>query len=475
MSLRFPCACPRAKQIFGAKKWLGFAGGFNFPGFKANYSTVECAWTYAVSGAGDSGTFTYTCTGSAPNFAVGDLVLQEFPAATATDYLTGITQTYPKYFWVYNCIAAINGSALAPSNDPEHFIRWTFGTYGGSDAGGPSGWPGGLVNGLYASVGSRYLNSQTTDTAQLEVTTTTTLNNFPLFPATISGLKALLPSSGNDTAATFDDPNSPYLAANGTFTSQWQFPNTYDGATPAYTAPTTAPTTQQAYFIFPIVPVLPIFTFSPDPSYADLQQIYALETPNDGPALVSWSFSATSITFEFAVWYLNTYLSYGLPPGYETCASAPATVTQTITLGGASYSKSDASTQAAALMAATTFDSIAWNTSWSNAWDTSGNLVTTQNIPGQYGTFIPEAGGVGTPVQFGVALNDSLTFEGVTTCYMTQALVDICGNYCLRTYAEGTTGPTSCSNGNVNGFAPFTLSPPATPGQSVAAYNQGRC
>jgi hypothetical protein len=33
----------------------------------------------------------------------------------------------------------------------------------------------------------------------------------------------------------------------------------------------------------------------------------------------------------------------------------------------------------------------------------------------------------------------------------------------------------SCSNGNVNGFAPFTLSPPATPGQSVAAYNQGRC
>jgi len=117
MSLRFPCACPRAKQIVVAKSWLGYAGAFAFPGFKANWlytsyvltptinpSTGEYSWnfvptggqwTYSVTGAGINGGFNYTCTGSAANFAVGDLVLREYPAATEQIVVASISSTPP--------------------------------------------------------------------------------------------------------------------------------------------------------------------------------------------------------------------------------------------------------------------------------------------------------------------------------------------------------------------------------------------
>jgi hypothetical protein len=150
-------------------------------------------------------------------------------------------------------------------------------------------------------------------------------------------------------------------------------------------------------------------------------------------------------------------------------------VTQTIALSGAAYTLAEVAAQAAALMNATPFNSIAWRTSWTNTYGPAGAVVSTQNTTGTVATAITAAGAVGTAVNWGVAVNGSPFAPGGTQCFMTQALVDVCGNYCTRTYAEGTTGPIACANGNVNGYAPFTLSPPATPGQSAAIYAGSQC
>jgi hypothetical protein len=483
MSNRFPCACPRAKQIVGQKSWLGFAGGFAFPGFKANwlytrysdsgaYDPASGQWTYSVAGAGADGTFAYACTGSAPNFAVGDLVLREWPAAgPLTDYLTGLTWSYPKYYWVFICTAAITGSAQDPNLDTAHFQLWNFGNEGGfNDTPGPSGWPD-------AAPGGRAVFAQTTDTAQLELTATTVLNNFPLFPAELTNLVALIGAPGNnDTVQTWADPTVPEASASGTFVNDWTFANRYDGTQPAYTPPAAAPSAEQSHLIFPNVPAQRVAGYGLN--YTQPGNVLAgilFISGTQPAALVTWSFSSTSIAFEFAAWSWNSDVEYEFMPfHWGALASAPATVTQTITLGGASYSLSEVAADCSALIASTPWSSIPWGASCAATYDSAGDIVLTPNVAATVANSITESGAVGTPVKWAVAINGCPFIPGETGYFLTAALVDVCGNYCTRTYAEGASGPASCANGNINGYAPVELDPPATPGQSAAIYS-GQC
>ena len=114
MSLRFPCACPRAKQVVGQKSWIGWAGQFAFPGFKANWASG--AWQFTADGG--------AIVGSAANFAAGDLVLRENPAeGPMTDVITGLSQSYPKIWNVFVCTNAITGSAADPFTDTSHWAH----------------------------------------------------------------------------------------------------------------------------------------------------------------------------------------------------------------------------------------------------------------------------------------------------------------------------------------------------------------
>ena len=494
MSNRFPCQCPRAKQIVGQKSWIGFAGNFAFPGFKANWLYAEYnsdgsyvsssgEWTYSVSGAGFDGSFTYACTGSAPTFAVGDLVLREFPAAgPMTDYLTGLSQSYPKYYQVYICTTAITGSAADPALDTAHFAPWNYcdEPYPDTDSAGPSGWPTSFALPALGTGKTRAVFSQTAASAQLELTLTTTLANFPLFPATISGLTTTLGIS-QDECNTWQVPTVQEASASGAFAYDWTFANNYDGAAATYTPPGAAPSTEQAPFMFPLVPTPGVVAYVPTGHYSGSAYVYDSLLTIGGanpPALVTWAFSASTLTFQFAAWSWTPDVSFAELPGgggYGALASAPATVTQTIALGSAPYTLFEMAAQALALMNATEFSDIAWGTSWTNTYGPTGTVVSTQNTTATAATAITEAGAVGTPVNWAVAVNGSPFAPGGTSCFMTQALVDVCGNYCTRTYAEGTTGPIACANGNVDGFAPFTLSPPATPGQSAAIYAGSQC
>ena len=126
-------------------------------------------------------------------------------------------------------------------------------------------------------------------------------------------------------------------------------------------------------------------------------------------------------------------------------------------------------------MGAAMFDSIGWGTSWTYTWDTTGAVVSSQNFGASAATAITASGAAGTPVPWAVAVNGCPFIAGGNGYFMTRALVDVCGNYCTRTYAEGSSGPISCANGNVDGYAPVELDPPGAPGQSAAIYAGVQC
>lgn len=495
MSNRFPCACPRARQIVGKKNWLGYAGAFAFPGFKANwvntYQHNPPLYNYYY-GASTGGAWQFTAdggalTGSAANFNVGDLVLREFPPiGPITDYLTGIAQSYPKWWNVYVCTAAITASATDPDTDTTHFQPWPLWDtdLGTTDGSGPSGWPNAWnFLGYFA---------QTTNTALAEFTVTTELDNFPLYPATLSGLIAKL-GTPNDTAQSYANTTVQEAAAAGTFTYDWTFPSStfggalgiLDGAAPVYTPAGAAPSAAQASLVFPAVPLWHqtslAYVFNGDGTIASIfgeDPAGWSESTSPYPALVTWNFSATQIQLQFAAWSWHGDQTYNFELGYYgSLATAPGTITQTLTLGGAAYTLAAVATQAAALRDVITFDSIAWRTSWTNTYGTGAAVVSTQNTVASGFTALNESGQIGTPVTWAVAINGCPAgySSGPFPYFSTKAQVDICGYYCVRTYQEGTVGPIACANGNVDGYAPFILSPPATPGQAVAAYNAAQC
>jgi hypothetical protein len=494
MSKRFPCQCPRAKQIVGAKQWIGWAQAFAFPGFKGNWVN-----SYGESGEYTGGAWQATADGGAIsppatewNFAVGDLVVQEFRAeGPFTDYLTGLSQSYPKYYQVYLCQAAITGSATRPSDDSTHFVAWDYqpfyvnaggqliwgggaGAYhdGTPDPGGPSGWPAGAV-------APRAVFSSTTDTANLELTVTTELDNFPLYPATLSGLIAKI-AGANDTAAAFNDPACPEASASGTFVYDWTFANNYDGTPATSTPPATTPSTGQAGLIFPNLPLRRSVGYAPsghwDGGAYVLDSVFVINPSPPAtylPGLVSWNCSSSSITFKFAAWSWATSVEYSFDlDHFGDQATAPGTITQTLVLGGSSYSLSEVASQAATLMAATPFASIAWGTSWTNTYNTSGGVVSTQNLAASVATAITASCKVGTELKWAAAINGCPFVAGESGYFMTKALVDVCGNYCQRTYNCPTV---TCVNGNVDGYAPIEIDPPATAGQSVGIYPGCQC
>ena len=489
---RFPCACPRAKQIVGSKNWIGWAGSLQFPGFRGNWVN-----TYGVYGEYTGGAWQETADGGAIrppatewNFAVGDLVVQEFRAeGPFTDYLTGLAQSYPKHYQVYICTAAIAGSASRPSDDPSHFTPWDFRVFNvvsgtlhaaaGQPRGGPSGWPISMGQRMVGGAGT--VNSDTTTSAQLELTITTELDNFPLYPATISGLTAALGAS-DDTAAAFADATVAEASASGTFAYDWTFANNYDGTAPTYTPPGTAPSAEQARLVFPNVPYQRSVGYQPAGHWSGstyiLDSVFIIDPSppaNYLPSLVTWSFSSASVSFKFAAWSFDSDVEYSFALGhFGALATAPGTITQTLTLGGAAYTLATVASQAAGLRDAISFDAIAWRTSWTNTWDATGAVVSSQNFAATIMDSISESGAVGTPIPWAVAVNGCPFTAGATQYFSTKALVDVCGDYCARTYQEGTSGPTSCNNGNVDGYAPLTLAAPGTPGQSVAVYS-GQC
>ena len=504
MSAKFPTnccgglTCPTAKQIIGSKQWKGWAGSFQFPGFRGNWVN-----TYGEYGEYTGGAWQDTADGGAIvppdtewNFAAGDLVVQEIPAAgPITDYLTGLVQSYPKCYIVYICTGKILSSATRPSDDGDHFAPWDFQVFNvvggtlhagaGQPPGGPSGWPISMGQRMVGGAGTG--NNDTTTSAQLELTMTTELDNFPLMPATISGLTAALGSS-NDAAAAFADATVAEASASGTFVYDWTFANEYDGTAPTYTPPGTTPSAEQAQLIFPGVPYQRSVGYQPTGHWSGdtyvLDSVFMIDPSPPAtylPNLVTWLFSSTSVSFKFAAWTWNSDVEYSAALGhFGALATARGTITQTLTLGGAAYTLATVASQAATLRDAVTFDSMTWGTSITVTWNPDGSVHTAANIA----PAIPTSTNwltcaVGTEIKWAAAVNycipTTFTNGNPGTYTLGKALVQPCaGNYCLRDYAPACASVT-CATGVSDGVSPVALPTPSTPGEVTAIYNACTC
>ncbi len=439
-----PCCnngCNIAKQIVGSKLWIGFAQQFNFPGFKDNFS----GWYGGGTGAWASG----------GNFAVGDLATREVESQTGG----GIT--YPAYYYVYICIAAVTGSTADPHTDTAHFQPWNYDVTGsGGSPGGPSGWPTALA------IGARQVWSSSTDTAYFELTVTTEFDNCPSigpdgYPYTdIEGDH--LYYGWNDTGQNAFTLACEHVdGANSPFAYNWNFPNRYDGTAATFTGPGSAPDADQSALLFPALPQTPLM-------YNGGDTLNQLQTRGlDLPRLVSLTASDTSLSFVFALW-----INDAIGPGYQAVYGAPATVTQTLQLGGSTYTLSEVAGDATTLMGAANFASIAWNTSWTYTWDTGGALVSTQNLAHSVETDVTGGLAVGTTITWGAAVNGLYT-TGVTSCYCSKAQVNVCGNYCTRTYNCPTVTCVSGSAGSTP--TAVEIDPPGTPGESTGIYANCGC
>jgi hypothetical protein len=436
-----PCCqgCNVARQIVGSKLWIGYAQSFGFPGFKDNFSGWWGGGTGTWAGGG--------------NFAVGDLATREVPSQTSYDS----TITYPAYYYVYQCVAAVSGSTTDPATDTAHFQPWNYDVTSGASAGGPSGWPAAL------NIGTRQVWTYSTDTSYFDLTVTTAFANCPSVPGT--GWY----DSVHDTTWPWNDIGQPAFnlacehvdSANSPFVYDWTFPSRYDGTTAALAGPGAAPDANQGLLLFPAIPLTPLMQNGPDA----LNQLFANRF--DLPRLVSLTASSTSISFEFGIW-----INDAIGPGYIPVGGAPATVTQTLTLGGAAYTLAEVAADAETLMGATAFGSLAWGTSWTNTWNTGGAVVSTQNLAVSVEDSITCACRIGTEIQWAAAVNGLFT-SGVTSCYGSKAQVNVCGNYCTRTYNCPTV---TCVSGSA-GSAPTTveIDPPGAPGESTGIYANCSC
>ena len=127
-------SCPQAKQIVGVKSWLGWAQGFAFPGFKANWVNTYAYYQPSpddrhpgqnrLDGLDLFLRWRRPSTAPRPTSTSATSSCSNCPAAYGEDSFTSMTQTYPKCWLVYICTNAITGSATDPIMDAAHFAPW---------------------------------------------------------------------------------------------------------------------------------------------------------------------------------------------------------------------------------------------------------------------------------------------------------------------------------------------------------------
>jgi hypothetical protein len=360
-----------------------------------------------------------TLTGSAPwqipsstggswsgsgNFNAGDLVISESQFSRAV--VEG--NTVPQMWTLYVCTSAITGSATAPWADTAHF--------------------GGIpeTSGIYSAVWGG-VNQD--------------------------GMDVNYAGTGSYRVLTEANVFAGFASGNGTVTRQWTFGTQY--GTWSYTGdayPGDAQAAMCYYGVnaanFGIGGAAGAFYLLPPGGSITWPRFTMLSLP---------TMTATSLTFEFLAGVIQS--GYAWP-------SAFSTVTVTVTVSS-EYTDGDWAADCAAIMSDAKFAAMAWRTSLTGTYNADGSIsyVGTSGVSPL--AIVTEAGAVGRPIQWAVAVNDYPTGQS-------KALVDVCGNYCTRTYQSGTSGPASCTNGNVDGYAPFPLATPGTPGQSAAVYS-GQC
>ncbi len=174
--------------------------------------------------------------------------------------------------------------------------------------------------------------------------------------------------------------------------------------------------------------------------------------------LLDWSFTATQLQFVFAAYdYTN-----GLPLAYSGYGDIfpAATITQTITLSD-EYDIGDNQSDAEALLTGCSFDSLNWGQTGVVTYNADGSFqVTVESNLGSTGSVNSTCSG--TPATAADGYGHTQVSNDGWTWSFAKAQVDVCGQYCLRTfYCQRSPQVIDCISGSVDGYGPVTINPRA--------------
>jgi hypothetical protein len=350
-----------------------------------------------------------------------------------------------------------------PIGFTKHFAPWTgyfMVGYSPLQPDGPTPLPN-LAEG--GNIRETWTDGASGGVAYLNLTVTTEFDGWP----------CVNPSGYNFT----EDPFAENMGnlTDGSFTYSYAV-NQYTGAVTT-TNPGTAPNTYQSALLFPQVP----------PTWWQFGDgvIHAGETtlsPGDGGypwsatrPLVSWNFTATELQFVWGAWM----------SGYDI-GQAASTITQTLALG-AEYDVGASQSQALALLTGTTFAALNWNQKAACSYRADGSIAVVTSALSASGATDTTCSGSGsggamagpTATAAGGFAATAASANGWNWSHA-KALVDVCGQYCLRTfYCNRTPALVNCASGSVDGFAPVEIDPPAFNGllgdQSVGTFLFTNC
>jgi hypothetical protein len=452
-------ACPQSKQIIGSKSWQGFSP-FNFPGFVGTWNCgSHSGFVFTPGSGGVPSGWTEGWVGGTPaTINVGDLVLSSIPPS---DYESG---TFPQIYYVYMCVlagATASGRAVDPARDSsangyainsgnflvtgsgsteKHFAPWTgflVAPYSPAQPDGPT--PITVIDDeTLDTVREVWTNGASAGVAYLNLSVTTEYDGWP--------------STGPTGYNTTEYPASVnYLnLTDGSFAYTWAV-NQYTGAVTTG-SPGTAPDTYQSWVLFPAVPnswwtlgdtLIRSGIFQPGDQYP-----WSITCP-----LVSWNFTATELQFVWGAWLT----------GYDL-GQEPSTITQTLVLSG-EYDLSTSQSQALALLSGTTFAALNSQQKATCSYNSDGSIsVATSALSATVSEDTTCSGGElagPTATAAGGYAETAFSANGWSWTYA-KALVDVCGQYCLRTfYCNRTPAVVDCASGSVDGYAPVEIDPPS--------------
>jgi hypothetical protein len=430
--------CPQSKQISGSKTLAGIVPLTTGPlPWKNVYNNTASQGYGLYSPDGLTGTW---ANGPA-SFNVGDFVLVQHPFSSLGA---------PAYV-IYICVTAFTPAPLPQGARPPGYsgpLYWSPADNGSTEAINWQQWDlrsdaqGGASN-YVVSLGGLPVGWQENNVNPSR----TVWGMFGAIPTTLYlNLEYSTSISGSANGG---------LGIDGTYTHSWSVnrwtgTGTDNGGNDGNNAPAAA-----RPYLFPAIPPNNTGWTPPNEPAA-----------NNAPPLLSISLAAdgTSISFVFVI-------------QFDGKGNAAWTVTQTAILSGV-YTLAQVQTDALALLkgnqasSAAMFATMNWGQAATCTYNADGSInVAIGGMPNSGSSPTTCATQPTTTAAAGIgSVNQDLVANAYT---FSTAQIDVCGQYCLRTfYCQRTPPAIQCQTGSVDGYHPITLAVPAYNATDGYVYSQ---
>ncbi len=429
--------CPQSKQISGSKTLVGIVPMKNGPlQWKDVYNNTGSDGYTFLSQFGLAGAW----AGESPSFATGDFVLVQHPFSNLSA---------PAYL-IYICVGGFTPAQIPDgARPPGHTgpLYWSPANSASPEAVHWQQWN--LCGGAQAGNGNYFVSLGGLAIGWQEVNVNAARTIWGIFGAVPQTLYLDL-----EYSTAISGSANGGLSIDGTYTHTWSV-NRWtgglldNGGNDGNNAPAAA-----RPYLFPAIP--PNNTgWTPNQT-----------ANNNPPPLLSISLAAdgSGISFVFAI-------------QFDGDGNALWTVTQTATLSS-TYTLAQVQADALALLngnqdsSAAMFASMNWGQAATCVYNGDGSVRVA--IGGMSNSGPAPATCGANPTAIAAAGVGSVNQDLFANAYtFSAAQIDVCGQYCLRTFYCRRTPPTvQCQSGSVDGYNPIILSPPAYNADDSYAYSQ---